>query len=215
VNLVSANELVGTTMLLYGLINPIGVVPVYMSLVQRVSRERAHRIILVAAIAVASLLASAAAMGRQILMFFNVGLDDFRIAGGLLALVIAFEMFRAHYGAFTQTIEERLEAESDVSGIAVTPLAFPLLVGPAEMSVMITLSNSHPRPVDKMLLIGVSLLATCLVAGTLWLASPIRRLLGSTGINVATRLMALIVASVAIDFILTGIAHRWNSLQPA
>jgi multiple antibiotic resistance protein len=202
-------------MLLYGLINPIGVVPVYLKLVQHVSPQRAHRIILVAAVAVACLLASAAAMGRQILDFFNVGLDDFRIAGGLLALVIAFEMFRAHYGAFTQTIEERLEAEADVSGIAITPLAFPLLVGPAEMSIMITLSNGRPQPVDKMLLIGVSLLATCLVAGTLWLASPIKRLLGNTGINVATRLMALIVASVAIDFILTGIAHRWSSLLRA
>jgi multiple antibiotic resistance protein len=209
---VNANELVGATMLLYGLINPIGVIPVYLSLVQRVSPERAHRIILVAAVAVACLLAAAAAMGRQILSFFNVGLDEFRIAGGLLALVIAFEMFRAHYGTFTQTIEERLEAESDVSGIAITPLAFPLLVGPAEMSIMITLSNGHPRPVDKMLLVCVGLLATCLVAGTLWLASPIKRLLGNTGINVATRLMALIVASVGIDFILTGVEHRWCSL---
>jgi multiple antibiotic resistance protein len=209
---VNPNELVGTTMLLYGLINPIGVVPVYLSLVQRVSPERAHRIILVAAAAVACLLAAAAAMGRQILSFFNVGLDEFRIAGGLLALVIAFEMFRAHYGAFTQTIEERLEAESDVSGIAITPLAFPLLVGPAEMSIMITLSNGHPRPEDKLLLICVALLATSLVAVTLWLASPVRRLLGTTGINVATRLMALIVASVGIDFILTGIEHRWYSL---
>src|SRR5579871_6610123 len=150
---VNANELVGTTVLLYGLINPIGVVPVYLSLVQRVSPERARRIILVAAVAVACLLAAAAAMGRQILGFFNVGLDEFRISGRLLALIIAFEMFRAQYGAFTQTLEERLEAESDVSSIAITPLAFPLLVGPAEMSIMITLSNGHPRAQDKLLLI--------------------------------------------------------------
>jgi multiple antibiotic resistance protein len=201
--------------LLYGLINPIGVVPVYLNLVQRVSSECTHRIILVAAVAVAGLLTAAVAMGRQILSFFNVGLDDFRIAGGLLALVIAFEMFRAHYGAFTQTIEERLEAESDVSGIAITPLAFPLLVGPAEMSIMIILSNGHPRPADKLLLICVALLATGLVAGTFWLASPVKRLLGATGINVATRLMPLIVASVGIDFILTGIEHRWYSLLRA
>lgn len=208
----SANELIGTTMLLYGLINPMGVIPIYMHLVQRLTAERAHRIILMSAAAVACLLASVAALGPQILTFFNVGLDDFRIAGGLLALIIAFEMFRAHYGAFTQTIEERVEAESDVRSIAITPLAFPLLVGPAEMSVMITLSNAHPQPLDKLLLICIALLATCLVAGTLWLASPIRRLLGSTGINVATRLMALIVASVGIDFIMTGIEHRLSAV---
>ena len=200
--------MIGTTMLLYGLINPIGVVPIYLSLVRRIPAERAHRIILVAALTVAALLAAAAAFGREILGFFNVGMDEFRIAGGLLTLVIAFEMFRAHYGSFTQTLEERAEAEADVHSIAITPLAFPLLVGPAEMSVMITLSNSLTRPLDKIALTGIAVLATSLVAGTLWLASPIKRLLGNTGINIATRLMALIVASVAIDFILTGLKNQ-------
>lgn len=208
----SAHEVIGTTLLLYGLINPIGVIPVYMSLVQRIPPDRAHRIVVVAAVAVACLLTTAAAFGREILGFFNVGLDDFRIAGGLLALVIAFEMFRAHYGAFTQTLEERVEAEADVSSIAITPLAFPLLVGPAEMSIMITLSNGHPRAMDKVLLACVAILATSLVAGTLWAASPLKKILGSTGINVATRLMALIVASMAVDFIMTGIGHRLAAL---
>ena len=204
--------MIGTTMLLYGLINPVGVVPIYLNLVRRISPDRAHRIIVVSGATVACLLAAAAGFGRQILEFFNVGIDDFRIAGGLLALVIAFEMFRAHYGAFTQTLEERAEAEADVSGIAITPLAFPLLVGPAEMSVMITLSNGHPSPWEKLVLIGTAVMSTLLVAGTLWLASPIKRLLGSTGINIATRLMALIVASVAVDFIMTGIKHHLAGL---
>lgn len=210
----SAHEVIGTTLLLYGLINPIGVIPVYISLVQRIAPERAHRIVLAAALAVAGLLATAAAFGREILSFFNVGIDDFRIAGGLLALVIAFEMFRAHYGAFTQTMEERVEAEADVSSIAITPLAFPLLVGPAEMSIMITLSNSHPRAMDKMLLVCISVLATCLVAGTLWVAASLKRILGNTGINVATRLMALIVASVGVEFIMTGVGHRLAQCLP-
>jgi multiple antibiotic resistance protein len=109
-------------------------------------------------------------------------------------------------------LEERAEAEADVSGIAITPLAFPLLVGPAEMSVMITLSNGHPRPLEKLVLIGIAVVSTFLVAGTLWLASPIKRLLGNTGINIATRLMALVVASVAIDFIMTGIKHQLAGL---
>jgi len=208
---VSANELIGTTLLLYGLINPIGVIPVYLSLVQRIPPQGAHRIVVVAALAVACLLATAAAFGRQILSFFNVGLDAFRIAGGLLTLLIAFEMFRAHYGAFTQTFEERAEAESDVSAIAITPLAFPLLVGPAEMSVMITLSNGHAQPLHKLFLILAAALATGMAAVTLWLASPIKRVLGNTGINVATRLMALIVASVAVDFIVTGLRNMFRA----
>ena len=87
------------------------------------------RIIITASLVVTGLLIASALFGQQLLAFFNVGLDDFRIAGGLLALFIAFEMFQAHYGDLIQTIEERAEAET-IHEVAVTPLAFPLLVGP-------------------------------------------------------------------------------------
>jgi multiple antibiotic resistance protein len=90
--------------------NPTGVIPIYVNLVRKVDTARAHRIIMAASVAVVSLLVVAAVLGKQILSFFNVGLDDdFPIAGGLLALFIAFEMFQAHYGGFMQTIEEGVE----------------------------------------------------------------------------------------------------------
>ncbi|HVV72757.1 MAG TPA: MarC family protein [Verrucomicrobiae bacterium] len=208
--MVTWHRLIGTTMLLYGLINPIGVIPFYINLVNGARDSKAPRIIGVASLAVACLLICAALLGQEILNFFNVGLDDFRIAGGLLALFIAFEMFQAHYGGFMQTLEERLEA--DLHGIAITPLAFPLLVGPAELSVMITLSNDTTHSPDKVLLIGAALLTTALMALTLWVARPIRHALGTTGINVATRVMALIVASVGINFIMTGIKNQLPGL---
>jgi MarC family integral membrane protein len=90
-------------MLLYGLINSVGVIPIYLRLVQRTPSARAHRTIMVAAVAVASLLIIAAILGRQVRVFFNVGLDDFRIAGGLLALVIAFDMFSSALRGFIGT----------------------------------------------------------------------------------------------------------------
>lgn len=208
---VSWNRFVGITMLLYGLINPVGVIPIYMRLVHRTASARAHRILLTASVAVAVLLITAALFGRPILAFFNVGLDDFRIAGGLLALVIAFDMFQAHYGGFLQTLEERLEAD-DLHAIAITPLAFPLLVGPAELSIMITLSNDLSNIADRVMLLLSALVTTTLVVLTLRLAQPINRILGMTGINVATRVMALIVASVGIDFIVTGLKHALPGL---
>lgn len=126
------NKLIGISTLLYGLINPIGVIPIYLGLVRQSNETKAHLIVLTASVAVALLLISAVAFGRQIPAFFSVGLDDFRIAGGLLALCIAFEMFQARYGGFMQTREEKIEAEADIHGVAITPLAFHLLVGPAE-----------------------------------------------------------------------------------
>jgi multiple antibiotic resistance protein len=200
-------------MLLYALTNPIGVIPIFLGLTKREQSVKAHRIIILASIAVSAFLSGSVLLGKQILTFFNVGLDDFRIAGGLLALFIAFEMFQAHYGGFMQSADEKLSAETDIHGIAITPLAFPLLVGPAEMSIMITLANDYPDWIDKGTLIAASLIATFLMGLTLWMSTSINRFMGMTGINVITRVMALIVASIGIDFILTGIKNALPGLS--
>lgn len=203
----NVNEFIGITTLLYALANPIGVIPIFLSFTQGKKDVRASRIIFLASTAVAAFLIISILLGRQILSFFNVGLDDFRIAGGLRALFIAFEMFQARYGGIMQTSEEKTEAESDIHGIAITPLAFPLLVGPAEMSIMITLASDTSEWITKVQLIIASIITSALIAITLWLAVPINRIMGKTGINVATRVMALVVASIGVNFIVTGIKN--------
>lgn len=150
--------------------------------------------------------------GKEILAFFNVGLDDFRIAGGLLVLVIAFEMFQAHYGKFIPRTDEANYSEVDIHGLAITPFAFPLLVGPAELSIMITLSNDNPGWLGKAFLAAAAVLATSLIGLTLWMAAAIERFLGRTGINIMTRVMALIIAAIAVNFIMTGIKSQLPGL---
>jgi multiple antibiotic resistance protein len=207
------NQFIGITTLLYALANPIGVIPIFLGFAQKVHYAKIKRIIFIAAFAVAGSLVISVILGKQILAFFDVGLDDFRIAGGLLALFIAFQMFQAHYGGIMQTIDEKTEAEADVYGIAITPLAFPLLVGPAEMGIMITLASDMHTATDKWLLVLSSFITSLLIAFTLWLAMPINRLIGKTGVNVATRGMALIVAAIAIKFIMTGIRNELPGLM--
>jgi len=206
------NRFVGLATLLYSLANPIGVVPIFLRLTGRGHSLNRPKVIAIAATAVAVLLIASALFGRSLLAFFNVGLDDFRIAGGLLALFIAFEMFQAHYGGIMQTAEERTEAERDLHSVAITPLAFPLLIGPAEMSIMITLSSDHPDWRQKAALTAVALLTAAMIALTLLCASPIDRLVGKTGVNIATRVMALFVAAIGIDFIFTGIRSELPAL---
>lgn len=206
------NDLVGITGLLYALANPVGVIPIFLKLIQGLNGVSVRRAILVASLAVTCFLAFSVAIGTHVLKFFSVGLDDFRIAGGLLALFIAFEMFQAHYGGFMQTLDEKREAEEDIHGIAITPLAFPLLAGPAEMGVMITLSNESSHWINLVFLIACSVFTGLLIALTLWMAVPIHRVIGKTGINVATRVMALIVAAVGVNFIVTGIGNLFPRL---
>lgn len=208
----SWNEFIGISTLLYALANPIGVVPIFLGFTARLGTSRTNTIVVIASLAVFAFLAVIIPFGQQLLDFFNVSLDDFRIAGGLLALFIAFEMFQAHYGEFMQTVEEHEEAEANVRGIAITPLAFPLLVGPAELGVVITLANDAPDLGYKLALTGAAALNAVLVALTLFLAAPISRVMGQTGINVATRVMALIVAAIGVNFIVTGIQNHFPGL---
>lgn len=206
------NEFVGIVTFLYAVANPIGVVPIFLGLTKKLSSEKTIKIVVISSIAVAALLTLSVLLGEHILRFFNVSIDDFRIAGGMLVLFIAFNMFQAHYGGIMQTLEEKLEAEEDVAEIAITPLAFPLLVGPAEMSIMITYANDMEGWDGKGLLALTGLVTAMLVAATLRMALPIHKALGKTGINVATRIMALIVASIGIHFIMTGIKNHLPGL---
>lgn len=199
------NSFIGIAALLFSLSNPIGVIPIFLSLTRDLTTGQKTMVIVAAASAVAGLLILSVLTGRQLLGFFNVGLDDFRIAGGLLALFVAFEMFQAKYGGFMQTREETSRTETDIHGIAITPLAFPLLVGPAEMSIMITLSSDAPTWMHKGGLIAAAVLTALLIAVSLALALPITKLIGKAGINVATRVMALFVAAIGVHFIVTGI----------
>ena len=203
---------VGLATLLSALANPIGIVPIFLSLTGRGHSINRPKIVFIAATAVAALLITSALFGRDALAFFNVGLDDFRIAGGLLALFIAFEMFQAHYGGILQTAEERSEAELDLHSVAITPLAFPLLIGPAEMSIMITLASDHPDWRQKAGLMAAALLSAAMIALTLMAATPINRFIGKTGVNIATRIMALFVAAIGINFIFTGIRSELPGL---
>lgn len=206
------NQFIGITMLLYALTNPVGAIPVFLLMTRQAGSSNRQRIIVLACTAVAVFFVGAAFFGRQILGFFNVGLDDFRIAGGLLALVIAFEMFQAQYGKFIQPTAGVDSSEVDIHGLAITPFAFPLLVGPTEMSIVITLSNDNPGWIPKALLAAASIVATFLIGLTLWTGAVIEKFLGRTGINVITRVMALVVAAIGVDFIMTGIRSELPGL---
>lgn len=205
-------EFIGIVTFLYAVANPIGVIPIFLGFTKSLKPEKAIKIVYIAAISVAVFLSVSVLLGEQILRFFNVSLDDFRIAGGLLVLYIAFNMFRAHYGGIMQTSDEKSEAEEEVSHIAITPLAFPLLVGPAEMSIMITYANDVDDWSQKGILVLAGFATATMILVTLRLAVPINRVLGKTGINVATRVMALIVASIGIRFIVTGIKNHLPGL---
>ncbi len=192
------------------ILNPMLAVPVFISLTQSMNhRERlsnARR----TAVAVGVVLSVAALLGQQILDLFGISIDSFRVGGGLLILLMAVSMMHARMSAAQHTDKEGEEAQNRAD-IAVVPLAIPLLAGPGAISTAIIYAHRDPTWMHAVLL-GEIWLAALAVWLTLRSAVPISRTLGTTGINIATRLMGLVLAAIAVEFIVNGLKGLW--LQP-
>lgn len=163
-----------------------------------------HHTALKTASAVSVILILSVWVGDSVLGFFGIGIPAFRIAGGLLVLLIAIAMFHAKTSPARHTDAEEAEAESK-NDISVVPLAIPLLAGPGAISLVIVDAHQAASLIDKVLFSLSIAMMGLLVWGVLRLAEPIGTRLGTAGLNIATRVMGLILAAMAVQFIVDGL----------
>lgn len=144
-------------------------------------------------------------LGHGILDLFGITLPALRTAGGILLLLIAIDMvFARHSGATGTTSEEEVESRRR-NDISVFPLALPLLAGPGSISAVILLTTGAQSDLDFWLVLAaiVVIMATAWI--TLLLAIPIQRLLGITGLAVVSRVVGILLAALAVQFLFDGI----------
>lgn len=144
-------------------------------------------------------------IGNAVLDVFGITIPALRTAGGILLLLIAIDMvFARHSGATSTTAEEEVEARQR-NDIAVFPLAMPLLAGPGAISAMVLLATGATDGLSYglvFLALGLIMLAAW---ATLLLAIPIQRLLGVTGLAVVSRMVGILLAALAVQFLFDGI----------
>ena len=203
------------------IVDPIGMVPMFILLSGTTAREvDRQRIARLASIAVAIVLVAAALVGESVLRLFGIGLPSFKVAGAILIMLMAISMMQANPLKEKQTPEEAKEAE-DKDGIAVVPLAVPLLAGPGAISTAIIFSASAQAASGRAALAHYALIAACCLVTALitWItlraAIPMSRFLGKTGINVMVRLMGLLLAAVAVEIFFGGVRDLLPTLVPA
>ena len=189
---------------LIALVNPLGVLPMFISLTQDFTPVQKQRAIRTAAFTVVAVISTCALLGEQIIKFFGISTASLQVAGGLLILLMSLSMLNAQPSGAKTTAEERDEAEHKDT-IGVVPLGIPLLTGPGAMSTVIVLAGKSHHASDYAALIGSGVVIAALVWLTLQMAQPIARFMGRTGINIATRIMGLLVAAVAVEFIVEGL----------
>jgi multiple antibiotic resistance protein len=197
---------------IFAILNPLGTIPIYLSLMADRRPDEMRRTALKAAVAVAVILTLAIWVGGALLSFFGIGLPAFRIAGGLLVLLIAIAMFAAKTSPARHTDAEQVEAEAK-SDISVVPLAIPLLAGPGAISLAIVDAHQAGSLTGK-LAFNLGILG---IAAIVWIvlrmAEPIGRRLGTGGLNIATRVMGLILAAMAVQFMADGMLELFPGLS--
>ncbi len=193
------------------IVNPLGAIPVFLSLCSGRTVEEIKRTARITAIAVAVVLLVATWFGDSVLAFFGIGIAAFRAAGGLLILLMALAMMHARQSHVKRSPEEE-SADTDREDVAVVPLAVPLLAGPGAISLVIVEAQRGATVLHEVMIsICIGLVALCTWI-TLLLAEPIGERLGVTGLNIVTRIMGLLLAAIGVQMIADGLVKLFPGL---
>ena len=144
-------------------------------------------------------------LGNAILDVFGITIPALRTAGGVLLLLIAIDMVFARHSGGTGTTHEEEDEARRAQDISVFPLAMPLLAGPGAISAVILLSTGARTDLDFWLVIAAVVLVLGLAWVTLLVAMPIQRLLGLTGLSVVSRVVGILLAALAVQFVFDGV----------
>jgi len=198
---------------LLAIVNPVGVIPFFISFTQNFTPEQRRRTIRVSAFTAFCVIAVSAVAGLRMIEFFNISLASFQVGGGTLLLIASLQMLNAQPAETRPTdVAEGAERADQGASIAVVPLTIPLLTGPATISTMVIYAEKSRAWWEVAVLVGYGVvigLATFVVFSA---SGRIARVLGRTGINVMTRLMGLILAAMAVELLADGLAKLFPVL---
>ncbi len=186
-------------------LDPIGLVPSFIAITQGLPAKSRRSVALRACLIAAAILAGSALAGDWLLRMLSISLPAFRIAGGLLLFSIASEMvFGVRVVRQTETAEHAIEER--VRNIAAFPLAIPLMAGPGAITASVLLSGrSGGDPLRLGLLLGVIAASMLLCFIVFELAGRIGNLLGTTATSVASRILGVLLAALAVQFVIDGV----------
>jgi multiple antibiotic resistance protein len=184
-------------------VDPPGALPTYMAMSVNDDSARRKRTAWRASVAATLTLVVFASLGHVVFRWLHLTMPAFQIAGGLILFLVALDMIRARRATQEEPGEVREGIAKD--DVAITPLAIPMLAGPAAMSA-VTVLMSRSRSPAEVLIVYLAILVTGVVSyTTLRLAEPIYRGLGKTGVHVFSRVLGLILAGIAVQFVLDGL----------
>lgn len=196
---------------LAAVLDPFLAVPIYLSVTSRSGESGRLRLANIVTLTVFVVLAGAALFGEGLLRLIGASLSAFQVGGGLVLLLMALAMLNAQAGAMRQTAAEAEELESgDFTGVV--PLAVPLLAGPGAISMTI-IAGQAGGVMHSLALVACIAIVCAFLWSVLRIAPALGPRMGTTGLNIATRLLGLLLAAIAIQTMAEGLRHLFPGLS--
>jgi multiple antibiotic resistance protein len=196
---------------LFAILDPIGIIPVIILFTAGMSTAQRNRTGRLASLTVFLILLTALLIGQPLLTFFGISIHSLGLAGGILLMVMAFKMLNGNIQQLTPETRG-LSADDSSSVLAIVPLSTPLLAGPGSISTVI-LDAHKATAIAHYLSMSLVIVLLSLSVWLTFLAAPwAERRMGTLGIDIFTRLMGLILAAIAVEFVAGGIRGLFPAL---
>jgi multiple antibiotic resistance protein len=192
-------------------VDPPGVVPIFVALTKEYTPAQQRRILLRAVLIAFGVAFFFLLAGRAVLSYLGVTVHAFSISGGILLFGAAMPMLYGHRGGLQAP--EPTEQQSVGHDISVFPLAMPLLSGPGAIATILLLTSQATGDMRKLTAVGIAIAIVFLVSFVaLLLGSRLIKLLGEGGVHIATRVMGIVLAALAVQYVLNGITGYYSLL---
>ncbi len=193
---------------LFAVLDPIGIIPIIIAFTAGMRREKRARVGQMASLSVCGILLVALLVGQLLLEFFGISINSFRTAGGILLLLMSITMLTGPK-PFPSDVTD---GDATRSSLAIVPLSTPLLAGPGAISTVIVDAHKGAGAAHYAILTLVIILLSFTVWLTFLAAPQVEKRMGQTGIYIFTRLMGLVLASIAVEFIAGGMKGLFPAL---
>jgi multiple antibiotic resistance protein len=189
--------------------NPLSKIPYFLTYTEELTSPQKRRVAYVTALSTFIVCLVSILLGYEILEIFGIGMSSFKIGGGILLLFTGIAMANSKSD---RELHGEHRSFSEVISIAIVPLSIPLTAGPGTISTVILYSKDVTDWMHALGLFVVVLVSSAIVYITLRASSGIQRVLGETGMNVMTRIMGLIILSIAVQFVTDGLGAIFTNL---
>ena len=186
----------------FTLINPLGTMPVFMSMTASLTEKQRQNTAKKASIVSLFTIIAFALTGQLLFKFFGISVDSFRVVGGVIFFIMGMDMLQARLG---QVKIKDNEVKSYITDISITPLAIPMICGPGAITNAIVLMEDADSFTKQIILIVSVIIIMYITYLILYSSSKLIKMLGETGINVMMRIMGLIVMVIAVEFFFSGL----------